>query len=1085
MSLLAHLINNPLFSLGLSLLAVTLLLFLLKYRRISIEQQRRIDETEETIETLSNELVGLRNRFSTLNLCYCEFEIQQDGRITYIDSNESFKTTFNLSPIHSEINLSSLFKEHESFFIKNAQKLLNSDNAVSETYRHNDSTWFHTHFFKLSAGRIAILLYDISNFKHSEQLLNDKIYRLQQILDFSPMACLILENDKLTDCNSHALQLFTYSDKEALLNAGLNKLLTPHVNIELSFDSNKKIYHERANAITADGQSFPAKLTVRPTSINGRKFTHMIVQDISSQLEREKVKRISEERLRGALEAANLGLWDWNIVTGELYTNDIWKTMLGYPPDDSVGSRAEDFMNLIHPDDIKLVNENIEENMSGKQDKYHVHFRMRQLDGNYIWIHAAGQIIEYTVDGKPLRMIGIHMEISDTIELQEKLLKAKDEAISPDQAKSDFIANMSHELRTPLNAIIGTGYLMEKTELTKKQSEHLRKMQTSANLLFETINEILDFSKISANALHLEKIEFKIEDVLRDVGDVNSDSARSKGLEMLYSFPAASIPPLIGDPLRLSQVLNNLISNAIKFTETGAVVLSYEVLKQTPSEVTINFAVKDTGIGLSKEQQDHLFIAFTQADGSTTRKYGGTGLGLSICQRLIRMMNSEIKVESEPGQGARFSFTVTFATGLHQQEDESHMVMSELRVLVVDDSIEVARVLLKMLSRQVQNTQHASSINECKAMLLAAEKPFDLVLLDRQMPGGDGLDVCRWIKNHKTLKKIPKVVICSGMVEEADELKGHQAGYDGYLNKPFTRSAIFSTIQKVFDHDVDPVLSQPDTKPHKTPEGLAKIRNAAILLVEDNEINQDVATEILEDAGFKITLAKDGHEALKQLKENTFDLVLMDIQMPVMDGYEATRILRSNPAFIDLPILAMTANATERDRKLSELAGMNEHISKPIAPETLFEALIRWIPPKNRFQETATTPVEESPQAQENMDEGQFPIIDGLDIEKGMFRVIGNRSLYLKTAGKFVKNYQFAGNEIRKLLLSQDKESAVRLAHSLKGVAGLIGADTVQKLADKTEKALRHDEDTVDSLLEELEAVLAPLVKQINEKLLV
>ncbi len=1081
MSSFVHLTSHSLLSLALLLAGTILLLLLLKNRKLLLKQQHDYETAQEHISTLTDNIELYRQRYLAFPEAYAElhFATSQDGPCTLIEYNAAFQVLFQLNDGAIGSNIESVLSKQASFFTEKGQQVISTGRMIFETYQTEDTKSFQVQFFPAGPRRIGVLFEDISNFVQAGQSLVDEIERFRRIFEFSPMACLVIENNEIIDCNAHALEIFSYTEKESLLQAGLKNLL-PFLSETIPVITDCQVFHEKTKAITSTGDSFPASLIIRPVCVQGRNYLHIIVQNISSQLEREKKQRISEERLRGALQAANLGLWDWNIVTDELYTNDLWRTMIGYPPDDPFGSSVDEFKKLIHPDDLNAVNNNVNENMSGKQDKYQVQFRVRHRDGHYIWLHAAGQIIEYTVDRKPLRMLGIHMDITDTIKLQEELLKAKDEAISADQAKSNFIANMSHELRTPLNAIIGTGYLMEKTELTRKQSEHLRKMQTSANLLFETINEILDFSKISANSLHLEKIEFKIEDVLRDVGDVNSDSARAKGLEMLYSFPAASIPPLIGDPLRLSQVLNNLISNGIKFTATGAVVLSYEVVKQTPNKVTINFAVKDTGIGLSEEEQQHLFTAFTQADGSTTRKYGGTGLGLSICQRLVRMMNSEIHVESRSGQGSRFSFTVEFATGMHHDDEDNHMVMSELRVLVVDDSIEVARVLLKMLSKQVQNTQYASSINEAKAMLLAAEKPFDLVLLDRQLPGGDGLQVCRWIKDHKTLKKIPKVIICSGMVEEIEELRGYHAGYDGYLTKPFTRSAIFSTIQKVFDQNVDPVLSKQETKPHKIPEGLANIRNAKILLVEDNEINQDVATEILEDAGFKVTLAKDGQEALKQLRDNRFDLVLMDIQMPVMDGYEATRILRSNPAFIDLPILAMTANATERDKKLSALAGMNEHISKPIAPETLFEALVRWIPAKARPVEA---PAAIRP-AQQTVNAADFPTIDGLDIEKGMFRVIGNRSLYLKTAGKFVKNYRSAAADIRSLLAAGDKDGAVRLAHSVKGVAGLIGADTIQKLSESLEKALRQDEDNSDEKIDALEAALLPLTREITEILL-
>lgn len=962
----------------------------------------------------------------------------------------------------------------------------NNSNLITERYVPAQNRCFQEYIFCTSKNRFATLLTEQTETKQLEHSLQMERRQFKMLFEQSPEAALIIDKTHILDCNHSTLSLLGYQHKEELQGID-HRELHPEVQPDNSPSTliqstlEPEHYHQSDMLLyKSDGQLFPATVKLTQTSFEGRRIYLAILQDQTERTQIENALRTSEERLTSAFIASQLGLWDWDLDTGELYVSNSWLAMIGYSPQDEFEKTGDHFFQLIHPDDKKAVTQEVEKNMTGQLDYYQAQFRLLCKDGSYKWVHAAGQVKERCNLGSPTRMVGIHMDISETIRLQEDLRRAKDEAEAADQAKSDFLANMSHEIRTPLNAIIGMGFMMEKTELTRKQSEYLRKMQTSANLLFETINDILDFSKITADALTLETTEFMLEDILRDVGDVNSDNARSKGLEMLYSFPHVTIPPLMGDPLRLSQILNNLISNAIKFTETGAVVLSYEIINQTPSVVTINFAVKDTGIGLSKEQQKDLFSAFSQADGSTTRKFGGTGLGLSICKQLITLMDGDIMVESESGKGARFSFTIKFKTGKQEvNKTENISDLTSLNVLVVDDSPEVAQILQKLLRKQVRKTSHTLTAEECMQIIENQDDPIDLVLLDRQLPNYDGLEVCKWIKDHKGLIKTPKVIICSGLVEDTSVLSTANPIYDGYLQKPFTRSLINKTIQNAFksEQEAAPKIEKPNNL-GSLDQDLGKIIGSRILLVEDNELNQDVASEILTDAGFKVSIASDGKQALKAAYENSFDLILMDIQMPVMDGYEATRILRSNPQFIKLPILAITANATERDQKLSALAGMNEHLSKPIVPEALFEALIRWIPAKKR------APSASSAVAPKSSTSVVIPEIDGLNIEKGLIRVAGKRDLYLKTIKKFASKYQTATDDIRQLLANNELDEASRLAHSMKGVAGMIGAEAIHASTEKLEKEIKKNGQNIEEQLLRVDDTLHPLTQSIEEKLM-
>src|SRR5210317_979761 len=557
------------------------------------------------------------------------------------------------------------------------------------------------------------------------------------------------------------------------------------------------------------------------------------------------------------------------------------------------------------------------------------------------------------------------------LNMMEDLDEARNQAEDATKAKSDFLANMSHEIRTPMNAIMGMAHLAMKTDLTAKQYDYLKKVDISAKSLLGIINDILDFSKIEAGKLDMESVDFQLEDTLDNISTLVGIKTQEKGLELLFKTDPSVPRALVGDPLRLGQILINLSNNAVKFTDTGEIVVSTELVKKDGAQVTLEFSVQDTGIGMTEKQAAKLFQPFAQADSSTTRKYGGTGLGLTISKRLAEMMGGEIWVESEQGRGSIFSFTANFGLG-KERAIKQYKPASELRgmkVLAVDDNATSRSIFQEMLESFSFEVSVATSGEEGITELEAAneDKPFELVIMDWQMPGMDGIEASKRIKQHKDLSKIPAIVMVTAYGREEVMQQVEEVGLEGFLLKPVNPSMLFDTIIQAFGEAV-PETSRVVQRKEQEAKALENIQGARVLLVEDNEINQQVAKEILEGAGLNVSLANNGQEAVNAVKENNYDAVLMDVQMPVMDGYTATKTTRKweggmrNKGKAQIPIIAMTAHAMAGDEDKSLQAGMNGHVTKPIDPDQLFAALQKWIKPSEKRVQTqqAEVPVEQT-----------------------------------------------------------------------------------------------------------------------------
>ena len=697
------------------------------------------------------------------------------------------------------------------------------------------------------------------------------------------------------------------------------------------------------------------------------------------------------------------------------------------------------------------------------------------------WLHGFSR-----PDGSPAGAIGTFVDITDRQRAEQDLRRAKELAEESTALKSNFLANMSHEIRTPMNAIIGMSHLALKSGLSPRQHDYVSKIQQAGQHLLGVINDILDFSKIEAGKLTVEKQPFVIDRMLESVSDEVGYKAGAKGLELVCDV-AADVPPnLVGDSLRLGQILINFANNAIKFTEAGEISLAVRLLEEAGNRVMLRFEVRDTGIGLTPEQMGRLFQSFQQADTSTTRRYGGTGLGLAICKSLAELMGGEVGVDSTFGKGSTFWVSLPLERGAPARVLLPPPDLRGSRVLVVDDNHTAATVLSDMLHAMGFEVEQAYSGLEALDRLresMVQQRLFGLLLLDWHMPGMDGIELAGHIRSLG-MAQVPQMLMVTAYGREDVMRAARAQGIETVLIKPVNASVLFDTLMQPLEHSTHSGRRVVTPAP-AADELPMEIRGAYVLLVEDNELNQMVAVELLQDAGFAVDVAENGRIAIDRIERKHYDVVLMDMQMPIMDGETATRQLRADPRHAHLPIIAMTANAMETDRQRCFAAGMNDHVAKPIEPAALWAALGRWIRPRAGLgaPPTGAPPVVATraitaPPAPDRATTAPLPNVAGLDTTLGLQRALGKRGLYVEMLRRFSEGQSQFLNDLQQALATGDAVLAERLAHTLRSVAANIGAQAVSDRAQALENALRSQQttSTQTELLVELGTALLPVL---------
>ncbi|WP_341908837.1 PAS domain-containing protein [Polaromonas sp. YR568] len=790
--------------------------------------------------------------------------------------------------------------------------------------------------------------------------------------------------------------------------------------------------------------------------------------DISERKRSEQALRTSEERLTRALDATGLALWDFDVERGQVYLSEAWSTLLGGPPQATVTTFAGLAAQVPEQDQAALL-ASLTSVLKGNAADYSVEHRVRRHDGQLIWVHSDGRVTQRNSQGRAMRLVGTNREITRQKEYERSLQAAKDAAEQAMQAKSSFLAAMSHEIRTPMNGVIGMTTLLMDTPLNERQREFVEVIRQSGEGLLVVINDILDYSKIESGHMELEQLPFDLQDTVESSVELLALKAQEKNLDVLCEV-AADIPPWIeGDYARLRQVLVNLISNAVKFTDRGTVQVS---VRQVPADTAgqcpplqLEFCVRDTGIGIPADKLPRLFQAFSQADSSTSRKYGGTGLGLVISQRLVEAMKGSMWVESEEGQGTRFYFTLPTAPAMAMNAPPPLALnqLAKKRVMVVDDNPACLQWLCQLARRWDMAIIAVGSGAEALAQLTSGT-PCDLLVTDLTMPGMDGLALARAVRAMppgKTSGEAPgaagarlPMLLLSGAGMPASEDAGL---FDAVVIKPARVSVLAQGfIEALAERGT--AAAAPVLKGRQFDATLAQRYPQRILLAEDNEINRKVAIQMLKGFGYRADVAANGLEAVDAVRRQPYDLVLMDIQMPELDGMEATRILVKNRPFGGIPrIVGMSAHAIREDIDAALEAGMDDYIVKPVTAEALREKLVYF---GQRIAGTAgraaAAPLDEptpEPSAPAAAPTGGHDLLDLKQVHS-LISLDPSGKLMAQLIGSFGPKTSKLLDELRAAAQVQDADAAGRLAHQLKGTAGTLGMRSLARHAAEMEVSL-------------------------------
>ncbi len=788
--------------------------------------------------------------------------------------------------------------------------------------------------------------------------------------------------------------------------------------------------------------------------------------------------RYSEQRWKFALEGAGDGVWDWDIAAGEMIFSKRWYEIQGFD-EGTVGPSVKDWEALVHPDDLPIAKQALQVHFEGNTAGFSCEHRVRCKNGEYKWILGRGMVVARDLEGKPIRAIGTHTDITEHKQTELNLALAREQSEAANQAKSLFLSSMSHEMRTPLNAIIGMSYLLGNTRLDQDQKEEVDAIQISSNNLLSLVNDILDISKIEAGELVIDPHPFSLPTLLKELRHTFYIPRHQKQLTLEIPATAAEIPDvLIGDDTRLRQILVNLLNNAIKFTERGCVALNViEVSREAASNnICLRFTVSDTGIGIPPEIQPTLFQPFTQADSSITRRFGGTGLGLSIVKQLAEAMGGSVGLESTHGQGSTFWVELPLKI-CHEKIDRPYKYTSvrPLHILIVESQQDERKALIAIsinLGWQVDGVDNGLAMVEQVVQRMQDQSPVDCIVMDW---GLEGLASLVELKLRVGEANMPSVIIMTEQ-DRSEVFKAAQGvKLAAVLTKPVHASAFFNAVNEVvnvygqgYNHVFNTTLIANDHS-HWLP-------GVNVLVVDDSRMNLDVCQRILSNEGAHAFLAESGEAALNLLKSESgasVDIVLMDLQMPGMSGLEATKKIRNELGLFDLPVIALTAGATITEREQALSSGMNDFLVKPINPVQLIHVLSQHV----EHARGAALPIAEVKQATIPESMIDWPAIEGVDVARASEIMGGDKEFFLQLLGLFIDEHKDSAVKLKELLNNNKTQAASKLIHKLKGQAGNLGATLLFEAAGALENAIYHSSSEVEKQQRIFEKVHNGLIK--------
>jgi len=918
--------------------------------------------------------------------------------------------------------------------------------------------------------------------KKTEKILREEQNFLRTLLDLSPDAVIVIDPHDphiswpIIDCNTAACIMNGFQRAD-LIGQSID-VLNMSEGTEAERNSYLKqlreagtfkleTYHQRK-----DGTTFPVEVSTTLIMLEGRELVIGIDRDLTARMRIEdeliREKQFLETLNRNSPVAIVVLDNNENVVS----CNPAFEQLYGYTSTEIIGKNLDAFITT--PETIQEASAYTRQAINGLA---HGIGKRRRKNGELVTVELYG--VPVVVNGEKIGTLAIYHDITE-------LDKARREAEEATRAKSEFLANMSHEIRTPMNGVIGMLELALDTSLTSEQRDYLETSLQSAEALLTLLNDILDFSKIEAGRLELDAINFSLRNSVEDVAYTLAKRAQEKGLEIACLIHPDLTSDLRGDPGRLRQILVNLVGNAIKFTHHGEIIILAEPIQETETHALVRFEVQDTGVGIPYERQAAIFDRFTQADGSTTRKYGGTGLGLTICRQLVEAMGGKIGVESQPGVGSTFWFEINFTKQPTEKRGTGPLTpgpanLVEARILIVDDNQINRAVLTKnveALGARVDAVISGAKALESLRNAYRAGDPYHVVLLDMQMPGMDGEQTARAIKSDPAVKEV-KIIILTSMGQRGDAVRLEALGCSAYLLKPVKQQLLFDAVIAVLSRQPDHSISL--VTRHTLAE--QKKLGLRLLLAEDNPINQKLAVVLLQKAGYSVDAVETGVQALEKIQVNEYSAVLMDVQMPEMDGLEATHQIREleKTTGRHIPIIAMTAHAMQGDRERCLEAGMDDYVSKPLEPKVLFNALDRW----TQVGEERVDEVQDYSSPLDvfstDLDDGLFgenmpstarrigetvPVFEEVsyadvlpvNFEAALYRFDGDRDFMMAMFKEYMDHLPGRLNEIQAALQEGDANRLTRLAHNLKGVSLNFSVEAVADVTLRLEELGRREE---------------------------